>query len=101
MNDTLTPTYNALREKVSAEVERDRDRGLHPVTVAGMQVISKAITSGQRAGQRASDNVWRHYEYEPFGSYDSSTIARRANAAASAASTRARERYVVKNWPGA
>jgi hypothetical protein len=57
---------------------------------------SKAITSGQRAGERAAQNVYRPYEYEPYGSYDHAAVARRAQEAASLASARARERYAVK-----
>jgi hypothetical protein len=61
---------------------------------------SKAITSGQRAGERAAQNVWKPYEYEPYDSYDHGDVSRRADAAAAAASFRARERFVANVLAG-
>jgi hypothetical protein len=92
----VTPTYDKLVAKLAELRERRGDRPIHPVESALLRAHSKAITSGQRAGSRAVANVFRPYEYEPYGSYDHGTVMRRADEAARIASARARERYVVK-----
>jgi hypothetical protein len=98
MTTSLTPTYDRLIETMD-RMKADRgDRPMHPVESAARRVHSKAITSGQRAGERAVANVFRPYEYEPFGSYDHREVAMRGQEAARVASARARERYVAKNW---
>lgn len=93
---TDTPNYDALVAKIEELKARRDGRPMHPVEAGLRRAQSKAITSGQRAGERAVGNVFRPYEYQPVGSYDHSEVARRAQEAARVASARARDRYAAK-----
>jgi hypothetical protein len=104
MSDAATtPEYDALVEKLADMKARRGDRPLHPAEAALRTVHSRAITSGQRAGERAAHNVYRPYEFV-FSGLDPEfqrELGRRSNDAAKLASARARERYVTKALKGA
>jgi hypothetical protein len=95
-----TPTYDRLRERVTAQVAFYRHAGapIPNATYALMRELSgRAITSGQRAGERAANNVFdafvRKYGY---GVRPTSEVYERASKMAGVASARARERHAVK-----
>ncbi len=93
MTATATPEYDALCETIANGVAYGREHGgIHPVTVGLMKIRGKAITSGQRAGERAFHNVCNGASYRSYIAADRD----RAHAAAAAAASRARERYAIK-----
>ena len=93
---STTPTYDRLLTTIEEMKARRGDRPMHPAESALRKIHSKAITAGQRAGECAVRNIFKPYEYEPFGSYDHAELSRKAQDAARVASARARERHVVK-----
>lgn len=99
MTAIATPEYDALRETIANGVAYGREHGgIHPTTAALMKIQNKAITSGQRAGERAAANVYKPYEFV-FATLDPEfqrELGLRAGEAAKLASARARERYVIK-----
>lgn len=86
---SVTPTYDAVKAAAAALPYGSGKRGNLSL------LTSKAITAGQRAGERAVAAVWRPYEYEPLAPRPADLSAK-SDAAASAASAKAREAYCVK-----
>ena len=100
MTDTPshTPEYDALCETIANGIAYGREHGgIHPVTVGLMKIQDKAITAGQRAGERAYHRAWDAIDRR-IGKNGCRTASDQkfANDAAKAASGRARERYTIK-----
>ncbi len=97
MTDTPshTPEYDALCETIANGVAYGREHGgIHPVTAGLMKIRGKAITAGQRAGERAAHRA--HDAIERRGGSFTASDRKFVSEAAKAASGRARERYTIK-----
>ncbi len=93
-----TPEYDALCETIANGVAYGREHGgIHPVTAGLMKIRGKAITAGQRAGERAYHRAYDAIDRR-IGEGGRPTASDRqfASDAARAASARARERYTIK-----